>query len=239
MNLYYNAKGLKPFTKKVMHNFTIMNKVIELIKKDFKIDWRQQNPFAGIILYLVSSIFVSYMSLKSVITIETWNGLFWIILLFISLNAIAKSFIQEEGRTLYYYFNCTPSHVLAAKLIYSFVYLVFLALVAFIIYSILLGYPSMDMKLFLLNLILGCLGLSSVFNIVSAISFRTSNKMVMMAVLGFPIIIPILILSINNSTKIMDGYILQQIIGNVITLFSLDVIIIVLGFALFPFAWKA
>ena len=61
----------------------------------------------------------------------------------------------------------------------------------------------------------------------------------MMAVLGFPIIIPVLILSISNSFKILDGFILMQIQGNMATLFSVDVIIIALTFVLFPFTWKS
>ncbi len=60
-----------------------------------------------------------------------------------------------------------------------------------------------------------------------------------MAVLGFPVIIPVLILSISNSFKILDSYVFMQIQGNIITLFSVDVIIIALTFVLFPFTWKS
>ena len=60
-----------------------------------------------------------------------------------------------------------------------------------------------------------------------------------MAVLGFPVIIPVLILSISNSFKILDSYVFTQIQGNIITLFSVDVIIIALTFVLFPFTWKS
>ena len=74
---------------------------------------------------------------------------------------------------------------------------------------------------------------------VSSIAFRTSNRSIMMAVLGFPVIIPVLILSINNSFKILDSYVFTQIQGNIITLFSVDVIIIALTFVLFPFTWKS
>ena len=216
-----------------------MQKIFQLIKKDLIVDWRQQNPISGILLYLASTIFASFMAFQGFVSIEVWNALFWIILLFTSINAISKSFIQEERRTHYYFFLCQSSEIIIAKLIYSFLYLLALAFISLIIYSTLLGNPIENYLLFNINIFLGCLGLSSAFTMVSAIAFRTSNRSIMMAVLGFPAIIPILILSISNSSKILEGYIWIQIQGNMVTLFSVDVIIIALTFILFPFIWKS
>ncbi|MEO9483327.1 MAG: heme exporter protein CcmB [Ekhidna sp.] len=216
-----------------------MNKVFQLIKKDLIVDWRQQNPITGILLYLASTIFATYMAFKGFVSVEVWNALFWIILLFTSINAISKSFIQEERRSHYYFFLCKPTKIILAKLIYSFVYLFCIAIISLIIYSVLLGNPIVNFPLFLLNLTLGCIGLSAAFTMVSSIAFRSSNRSIMMAVLGFPIIIPVLILSISNSYKILDGYVFIQIQGNLTALFSVDVIIIALTFVLFPFTWKS
>ncbi|NQZ77533.1 MAG: heme exporter protein CcmB [Ekhidna sp.] len=216
-----------------------MQRIVQLIRKDLVVDWRQQNPFSGILLYLTSTIFASYMAFAGYVSLEVWNTLFWIIMLFTSVNAISKSFIQEERRSHYYFFLCKPHEIILGKLIYSFLYLLAVGCVALFLYSILLGNPLINYPLFLLNLILGCLGLSSAFTMVSAIAFRTSNRSIMMAVLGFPVIIPVLVLSINNSYKILDSFILMQIQGNLTALFSVDVIIIALTFVLFPFIWKS
>lgn len=207
--------------------------------KDLTVDWRQQNPITGIILYLSSTIFSAYMAFGGFISVEVWNALFWIILLFTSISAVSKSFIQEERRNHYYFFLCKPTEIILSKLVYSFLYLVTLALISLLVYSVLLGNPIDNYSLFLLNLLLGCLGLSSAFTMVSAIAFRTSNRSIMMAVLGFPIIIPVLILAIGNSSKILDGFIWMQIQGNMLALLSVDVIIIALSFVLFPFTWKS
>ncbi len=216
-----------------------VSKVLHLIKKDLIVDWRQQNPITGILLYLSSTIFATYMAFEGFVSTEVWNALFWIILLFTSINAISKSFIQEERRSHYYFFLCKPNEIILAKLIYSFVYLFCIAIVSLIIYSILLGNPIINYSLFILNLTLGCVGLSGAFTMVSSIAFRSSNRSIMMAVLGFPVIIPVLILSISNSYKILDSYVFIQIQGNLTALFSVDVIIIALTFVLFPFTWKS
>lgn len=179
------------------------------------------------------------MAFKGFVSIEVWNALFWIILLFTSINAISKSFIQEERRSHYYFFLCKPGEIILAKLIYSFLYLLAIAAISLFVYAVLLGNPINNYSLFTLNLFLGCLGLSSAFTMVSSIAFRASNRSIMMAVLGFPVIIPVLILSISNSYKILDSYVFSQIQGNLTALFSVDVIIIALTFVLFPFTWKS
>lgn len=217
----------------------IVNRVTQLIKKDLIVDWRQQNPITGILLYLASTIFAAYMAFKGYVSVEVWNALFWIILLFTSISAISKSFIQEERRSHYYFFLCNPREIILAKLIYSFLYLLCIALISLIIYTVLLGNPIINYPLFVLNLILGCIGLSATFTMVSSIAFRSSNRSIMMAVLGFPVIMPVLVLSISNSYKILDSYVFMQIQGNLTALFSVDVIIIALTFVLFPFTWKS
>ena len=217
----------------------VVERILSLIKKDMTVDWRQQNPITGIVLYLASTIFAAYMAFSGYVSVEVWNALFWIILLFTAINGLSKSFIQEERRTHYYYFLCKPGEIIIAKLIYSFIYLLLLALVSFVVYGVLLGNPIVNYPAFALNATLGCLGISAAFTMVSAIAFRTSNRSVMMAVLGFPVIIPVLVLAISNSFKLLDGYVFMQIQGNVGALFSVDVIIIALTMVLFPFTWKS
>lgn len=214
-------------------------RLLSLIKKDLLIDWRQQSPFTGILLYLSATIFTAYMAFGGFITEKAWNALFWIILLFTAVNAISKSFLQEERRTHYYYFLCKPSEIILSKLLYSFAYLLVLSGIALLIYVVLLGSPGIALGLFLINLALGCVGLSAAFTLISAISTKASNKSVLMAVLGFPVIIPVLILAVSNSNKISEGFIWMQIQGNVLSLLSVDVIIIALAFVLFPFTWKS
>ncbi|HEY4337552.1 MAG TPA: cytochrome C biogenesis protein, partial [Puia sp.] len=73
------------------------------MKKDLLLELRQQYTFYGVILYVVATIFVLYLSMGQPEAM-VWKGLFWMIQLFISVNAVAKSFLQEgRGRLLYFY----------------------------------------------------------------------------------------------------------------------------------------
>ncbi|VXD19064.1 heme exporter protein CcmB [Marinoscillum sp. 108] len=210
-----------------------------LIYKDLQIDWRSKYPLAGILLYITSLIITSYLSFTGFIEPKTWNALFWLILLFISINAVAKSFSQEEDRTLYYFHLIRPERIILAKLIYYSLYQWLLIGGALLVYTIFLGFPVKEMTPFLVNLLVGSFGLSSAFTMVSSIASKTNNNAVMMAILGFPVIIPILILAISNSKTIVLGGSWSDINDNLITLLSVNVIIIALSYILFPFTWKS
>src|SRR5580658_7559666 len=74
-----------------------------LVKKDLLLEVRQQYTFYGVLLYIASTTFVLYLAMGEPDT-EVWNGLFWMIQLFVCVNAVAKSFLAEsKGRMLYFY----------------------------------------------------------------------------------------------------------------------------------------
>ena len=220
------------------HYLCKVHQVIELIIKEIKTDWRNKYPVLGILLYLTSIIVISYMSFISFISPEVWNAIFWLITLFTSVNAIAKSFVQEENRSLYYYFLVSPNKIIASKLIYSNFYQLILVILTFLIFGIFLGFPKIE-GWFFINLILGSIGLASAFTMVSALASKAENSSMLMAILGFPIIIPILLLATSNSKKLLLGASFGDVSSNLLTLLSVNIIIIALSFILFPFTWKS
>lgn len=216
-----------------------MNGILWLLRKELVIDWRSRYPVAGILLYIAALVITCYFAFTGYLQDETWNAVLWLVVLFIATNAVAKSFTQEDNRAHYYFYLLRPEQIILAKLVYYLLYQWLLVLVALAVFSLMLGLPSFHFGLFLLNLLTGALGLSAVFTLIAAIAAKTSNHAVMMAILGFPVIIPILLLSISNSRIIVLGGAWNDIAGNFLTLLSVNVVIIVLSFILFPFIWKS
>ena len=90
-----------------------------LVKKDVLLEVRQQHSFYGVLLYVVSTIFVLFLAMGSPEP-DVWNGLFWMIQLFVCINAVAKSFLQESrGRMLYFYSIAGPRDFVLAKLLFN------------------------------------------------------------------------------------------------------------------------
>src|ERR1700689_1028005 len=98
-----------------------------LFKKEILLEWRAKYAFNGVLLYVVSTVFICYISFQLTPGFEhssgykvVWNVLFWIIILFASVNAIAKSFMQEsKSRLLYYYTIASPQAIILSKTIYN------------------------------------------------------------------------------------------------------------------------
>src|SRR5688500_16951421 len=96
-----------------------MHHIAALLKKDILLEIRQQYTFYGILLYVASTIFVLYLAMGQP-EAAVWNGLFWMIQLFICINAVAKSFLQESsGRMLYYYSIAGARDFIISKLIFN------------------------------------------------------------------------------------------------------------------------
>src|SRR5437762_195327 len=106
-----------------------------LIAKEIKLEMRNKYALGGILLYVVSTVFISYLSFKHVIDPSTWNALFWIILLFASVNGVAKSFINEtRGRLLYMYTLVSPEAIILSKIIYNSLLLIVLSGLCLLVY---------------------------------------------------------------------------------------------------------
>ena len=216
----------------------LVNQIKYLVAKELKLEMRNKYALGGVLLYVVSTVFVSYLSFKRIIDPATWNALFWIILLFASINAIAKSFINEtRGRLLYLYTLASPQAVILSKIIYNSVLLIVLSGLCLFVYTLFVGNIIQDTALFLLTLLLGSCGFSSLLTMVSAIASKTNNNFTLMAILSFPIMMPLLMVLIKLSKNAIDG--LERWDWNsILVLMFLNVIIITLSYILFRYLWR-
>lgn len=176
-----------------------------LLKKEWRIEWRQSSTFSGLVLYVFSTAFIVYLGMKEVHPI-VWNVLFWILMLFNAVHAMAKSFMQEEeGVNLFLYTQVSAISVILAKMIYNSALLLVLASLCFTFYSVIMGNPVKDIGMFVLNLSVGSIGFAVVLTFIAALSSKSTNKTGLMAILGIPLIVPLLIMVVKVSKNAMDG----------------------------------
>jgi heme exporter protein B len=187
----------------------------------------------------VSTVFVTYLAFENTITPETWNSLFWIILLFVAVNGISKSFLQESpARHLYYYTVASPQSIVLAKILYNLFLMTALSLLAFGFFLLLMGNQVVNIPLFLLTLVLGSLGLSAVLTMVAAIASRASQNFSLMAILSFPIILPLLGMLMKVSQAAMSSNAWSGLAGFLVILVTVTGAVIALAYLLFPYLWK-
>ncbi len=213
-------------------------KIVLLLKKDFLLEWRQKYSIYGLVLYVTSAVFAIKM-LQDRPEGETWNSLFWIILLFASINAVAKSFLQEnKNRNLYYYSVHHPRDIIISKLAYNVILMVMLSFIALFLFTLLLGLPVHNFQKFLLMVITGGVSLSLLFTTLAAIAGKAGGNSALIAILGFPIVIPQVILLSDLSKPLFVSLEVTGWWQFYFALILLDFLIIILSVILFPFIWK-
>jgi heme exporter protein B len=214
-----------------------MKRIFTLFKKDLLLEVRQQYSFYGILLYIGATIFVLYMAINEP-EAKVWNGLFWVIQLFICINAVAKSFLQESrGRMLYFYSIASPGDFVLAKLLFNSLLMLLMSMLSLLLFSVFFGNPMEKMWQFIGLVLLGGWSLSLVFTFLAAIAAKAQQNAAIMAVLGFPIIVPQLLLLMRLSNAAFAP-LLTIPVGTVLLLVALDVMVILLAVILFPFLWK-
>ncbi|WP_234733324.1 heme exporter protein CcmB [Tellurirhabdus bombi] len=214
-----------------------------LMEKEFRLEWRQRYALNGMLLYIVSTVFVCYLSFsmrRNQLTPMVWNALFWIILLFTAINAIAKSFVQERaGRLLYYYTLASPQLIIISKILYNTILMLVLAGLGFGFYAFVMGSKVQDLLLFIVNLFLGAIGFAASLTLVAGIASKAENSATLMAVLSFPVVLPLLLMLIRVSKNAIDGLDRSVSLDEIVTLLAIDAIVLAVSWMLFPFLWRS
>jgi heme exporter protein B len=212
--------------------------IIALLRKDLMIEWRMRFALNGILLHVVSSVFLVFLSVK-VLNAPTWNALFWLILLFSSISAVAKGFIGEsKGQLLYYYTVSSPQQMILSKILFNTLFMMVIAGICWAVYILLLGNMAQNGVYYFLIIVLGCIGFSTTFTLLSSIASKSGNGHLLMPVLSFPIIIPLLLVLIKASKKAMDGLDTGLIAGDLGVILAINLIVLALSYILFPYLWK-
>jgi heme exporter protein B len=114
-----------------------------------------------------------------------------------------------------------------------------MSLVSLLLFSIFLSNPVSNILIFTGIVLLGGTGISLVFTLMSAIAAKAQQNAALIAILGFPVILPQLLLLMKLSKAAFaevfrEGAVLQ-LVGLTCLL---DVLVIVMAMILFPYLWK-
>lgn len=213
-----------------------------LIRKEWQLELKKRYAINGILLYLVGSVFICYLSFNlqpNSLAPIVWNALLWILLLFTAVNALAKSFVQESiYRDAYYYTLVSPQILIMAKMAYNAILMMILGLLGFGMYSLVMGSPVQDVGLYLLSILLGCTSFAAALTLLAGIAGKARNNGSLMAIMSFPTVLPILLVVVKISKNAMDGLARSSSWNEVWVLGAISLILATLSWALFPYLWR-
>lgn len=216
--------------------------IAHLLRLEWQLDRRQKHVWGSMALYVVSTIYVCYQGVRHLFDVPVWNALFWIILLFAAFNALGRSFQREHGgRQLYLYTLASPRSVVLARTLYNALIMSVLSLLSLAAYALFIGSVPMEaarLDIFLPVVVIGGVGFALVLTLISALAARAGNGIGLMAILGFPIVLPMLLSLMKASKLALDGMGWNVTGKYVVWLVLIDLITVTLAWLLFPYLWR-
>lgn len=217
--------------------------MIELLRKEFILELRRKSVVSGLGLYLLSIIFICYLTFnlrQNAISPNTWSALFWLTILFSVVNSVAKSFIGErKGAFIYYYTIASPQQIIISKIIYNTILCLIISIVGYVLFSLFIYNPIQDQFVFFLALVLASVGFSASLSLISGIAAKANNSNVLMAVLSFPVVISILLMAVRVTKNAVDGIDRAASTDELLNLLAINCIAGALGYVLFPYIWRS
>jgi len=217
----------------------LLTEILILLKKELLLEWKQQYAFNGLIMYVLCMVVVISLAFVNKLNPLTWNIIFWIIMLFVAINSVAKSFLSESpGQGLYLYGVVSPSAIIISKLIYNLLLLAVVSTVALFSYSFLSEVRVEKLGLMLLITLMGSAALSANLTLVTAIASKAANRGTLMAVLSFPLLVPVLLVLIRLSRYAVEGLDAGLSSDSYLLLLGITAVLSVISVILFPFVWR-
>jgi heme exporter protein B len=219
-----------------------MSAFTALWKKEVRQELRQKHALAGVAMYVLATVFVCYLSFETIETERVWGGLVWITGLFTAFNAMQKTFQQEGGGTqLYLYTLASPRAVMLSKALYNAMLVAILNVVSLAFFLLFFGdkmLENTDVVQFTLGLILGSSGLGITLTFVSGLAYKSGTGVGLVAILGFPVVIPLLITIVRFTTGAILGMTWLENGLNLLVLIILNGSSLLLSLLLFPYLWR-
>ena len=171
-----------------------------VLDKEIRLELRSKQGTASLLLFVLSSTFLFWLAVqKTIISDDVIASLLWMIILFAAALGLGRSFQSEEegGTTLLLRMNVRNSSVYAGKLVFNFLLLLIVGLLATLAVAFLLPATIYSPAMLAVTLLLGTLALAGATTLLSAVNARVSGNTLLLPILLFPLLAPLLISAVN------------------------------------------
>lgn len=193
---------------------------------------------ASIFTYLISILFAVSLLFKNKHTVVSYSSIYWIIFVFTTIISSYRNLLKEnDDSNLFNYIVYSPIVFIAGKIIYSVLLNMVLGFLLLLLFILLNGNLIQNVFLFAIDVIGLSIGLGALLSLTGSISSRTDGNFALMSIMSFPLVLPLLIIAAKLSISAIEGLPFSMNIKYLVSLFSLDIIIVILSLVLFPQAW--
>ena len=213
-----------------------------LLRKELLVELRTLESVPGMSLFAVTTYVIFHFALnRNAVEGDLAAGILWVTLLFAAILGVNRLFVADADQGGFDGFLLAPvdrTALLLAKATTLLCYLLVLELVAVPAFGLLLLGPSLGHALpdLLIVLALGDLGVVAVGTLVGALAVRTSARDLLGALLGLPLLVPVVIGAARASSPLLSaGRHGAPAARWLLTLGLYDLVFGLIAFALFDF----
>lgn len=209
-----------------------------MVRAESQLDLKKPAVLGAAILQMATMTLLAFLS-QPHINAKIWNSLYWIILLFCTLQAISKNFLGvNRARWIYYNQLASPQTILWSKMIYGWMSMVLLTFANLLLFGFFMGFPIQHPATYFLNLILVIAGIASIFTLIGAIASKANQAGFLAPVLSLPVVLPLILVGMQASNKTLNPVMVSSVYNDIALVGTLDFLIVVLAVALFQPLWK-
>ena len=213
-----------------------------VLQKDLKLEMRSRYALNMLLMFVLSSLLLIAFAIgQESVSERMQSALLWIVILFSASIGLGRSFVAEEerGTVLLLQLNVPGSQVFAGKLIFNFLLLLAVDIVALVVFALLLNMVIENWGLLIASLVLGSVGLAGATTLLAAIIARASNKGPLLPVLLFPLLIPLLLSVVRASRAALSGGLgISGAMGDLQTITLFSGVVITAAVLLFDYVWQ-
>jgi heme exporter protein B len=220
----------------------MFSKAFAVFQKDFHSEIRTRYAINSLAMFIIVAISVILFAVgQEKISEALTGGLFWVVIFFTAMSGLARAFVSEEerGTSLTLQLTASPSIVFSGKLIFNVVLVFCMNTVIALLYAALFeSFIIQNFLLFFLSFVFGNIGLAISSTIIAAIIAKAGAKGTLYPVLSFPILLPLILSSVQLTLFALDGTTIEQAKFELAIVVSYDVVMLTVSYLLFDFIWK-
>lgn len=215
-------------------------KVTAILKKEIKSEFRTRYAFNSLVMFSVVTLTILSLAVgQFALNASVKSALLWVVLFFSSMSGLAQVFIKEEERKTVSYLKLSapPNLIFLGKFFFNLILLFIMEIITVPLYLILFEVRAQSWDLFLAVLFLGSVGLASATAIIAAIVSKTSLKGTLLTILSFPLLLPVLGISIQGTKVAVIGAPFDSGLAEIKFLIAYIVVMLTASLLLFETVW--
>ena len=213
-----------------------------LLVHTLRTEFRKAHGWVGLLLFALASAYAAYRAVGARPEPATWNALVWVVLMFSAFNALARPLADDVATVRRYQMHLIdPRDFLLARMLYHGLLLSVLSVVIQGAFSLFLGTEHLEGTRSLwmaLGMQTTAWAMAGTITLLGALAARAGAGFGLTAVLGLPLIIPILLLAARLGDAIMSGLGAAEKWESLLFLGTFGGGAAAMGYILFPYLWR-